>query len=76
MKSERNRAAEKAILTESGQLSQEDKAAKAAEIKRRNTAAKVAKSGQDSRLKGHALMQTKRNQSKRDARQSERNEAT
>ena len=69
MKSERNRKAEKAILTEGGKLSQENKAAKAAQIRQRNTAAQVAKSGKDSRIKGHTVVQTARNQSKRDAKQ-------
>lgn len=69
MKSERNRNAEKAILGEAGKLSQEDKAAKAAIIRQRNTDAQVAKSGKNSRIKGHTLVQTARNQGKRDAKQ-------
>lgn len=67
MKSERNRNAEKALLGEGGKLSQEDKAAKNAEIKQRAAAAKVARSGLDSRVKGHVTVQTRRNQGKRDA---------
>ena len=69
MKSERNRNAEKAILTEGGKLSQEDKVAKAAIIRQRNTDAQVAKSGRDSRIKGHTVVQNARNQGKRDAKQ-------
>jgi|GEM_PF-5101347 hypothetical protein len=69
MKSERNRNAEKAILTEGGKLSQEDKAAKAALIRQRATDAQVAKSGRDSRIKGHTMVQNAHNQGKRDAKQ-------
>jgi hypothetical protein len=70
MKSERNRNAEKALLSEGGKLSQEDQAAKNAEIKQRAVAAKVARSGMNSRVKGHVTVQTKRNQGKRDAKNS------
>ena len=69
MKSERNRNAEKALLTEGGQMSDDDKAAKSAEIRRRNTEAQVAKGGKNTRVKGHVQVQTARNQGKRDAKQ-------
>ena len=69
MKSERNRNAEKALLAEGAKLADDDKAAKSAEIKRRNTAAQVAQAGKNTRVKGHVQVQTARNQGKRDAKQ-------
>jgi hypothetical protein len=68
MSLERNREAEKALLREGGKLSKEDKAAQSAEMKRRNTAAKVARSGQNTRIKGHVTVATQRKQGKRDSR--------
>jgi hypothetical protein len=70
MKSERNRNAEKALLAEGARLSDEDKAAKNAEIRRRNTQAQVTQAGKNTRVKGHMQVQTARNQGKRDAKQS------
>lgn len=67
MKSARNRTAEKALINEGAKLSKEDKAAKSAAIKQRNTAAKIAKSGLNTRVKGHVTVQTARKQGKRDS---------
>jgi hypothetical protein len=66
MSEERNRNAEKAILGESKSTKKEH-AAKDATIKQRATAAKVAKSGLTSRIKGHVSAATKRAQGKRDS---------
>lgn len=70
MKSERNRNAEKALINNGPKLSKDDKAAQTAAMKLRQTAASVAKSGRDTRGKGHATVQTARQQGKRDSRQS------
>jgi hypothetical protein len=69
MKSERNRMAEGALLGHEAHLSKTDQAAKAAEMKQRTSAAGVAKSGRDSRIKGHVEEAGRRNQGKRDAKQ-------
>ena len=67
MKSERNRNAEKALINDGPHLSKDDKAARAAAIKQRNTEASVAKSGLNTRVKGHVTVQNARQQGKRDS---------
>ncbi len=53
-------------------LSQEDQAAKEAAMKQRASAAQIAQSGLDTRIKGHVVtLQTARHQRKRDAKQED-----
>lgn len=70
MKSERNRKAEEALLGHEAHLSKTDKASKEAETKMRVSAAGVAKSGRNNRVKGHVEESARRNQGKRDAKQA------
>jgi len=69
MKSERNRKAEEALVGHEPHLSKTDQAAKQAEMKLRVSAAGVAKSGRNSRIKGHVDVAGRHSQGKRDAKQ-------